>query len=65
MDAIIASTDFTDKVYTKNDADTAFVKTADLATKVAKKAVVDALIPELAKGADDNGIYTKKGVDDA
>ncbi|CAN2138984.1 Hypothetical protein WPAUFG295_08800 [Wolbachia pipientis] len=25
---------------------------------------MDALIPELAKGDDDNGIYTKKGVDD-
>ncbi|MDU8940511.1 collagen-like protein, partial [Wolbachia endosymbiont of Drosophila malagassya] len=42
-----------------------FLKTADLGTKVAEKAVVDALIPELAKGDDDNGIYTKKGVDDA
>ncbi|MBA8770514.1 hypothetical protein HCR16_05425 [Wolbachia pipientis] len=36
-----------------------------LAEEAAKKPVVDALIPELAKGADDQGIYTKKGVDDA
>ncbi|WP_265026180.1 collagen-like protein [Wolbachia endosymbiont (group A) of Bibio marci] len=41
------------------------VKTSELSAKVAEKAVVDALIPELAKGDDDKGIYTKKGVDDA
>lgn len=35
-----------------------------LAEEVAKKPVVDALIPELAKDDGATGIYTKKGVDD-
>ncbi|WP_147269145.1 hypothetical protein [Wolbachia endosymbiont of Cylisticus convexus] len=35
-----------------------------LAEEVAKKPVVDALIPELAKDDGTTGIYTKKGVDD-
>ncbi|WP_265016006.1 hypothetical protein [Wolbachia endosymbiont (group A) of Anoplius nigerrimus] len=53
VDAITASPDFTnkvyikadkaDEVYTKKAADTAFVKAKELATKVAEKAVMDAI----------------------
>lgn len=58
-----------DEVYTKADADTAFVKTTDLATKVAeevvKQPVVDVLVPALATvGTDDTKkVYTKGTVD--
>ncbi|QUI60227.1 hypothetical protein JKF54_04835 [Wolbachia endosymbiont of Spodoptera picta] len=54
-----------DEVYTKIAADTAFVKTTDLATKVAEQAVVDILVPALATvGTDDTKkVYTKGTVD--
>ncbi|WP_353274562.1 hypothetical protein [Wolbachia endosymbiont (group B) of Hofmannophila pseudospretella] len=58
-----------DEVYTKTAADTAFVKTIDLATKVAeevvKQPVVDVLVPALATvGTDDTKkVYTKGTVD--
>ncbi|OAL99983.1 MAG: hypothetical protein TV42_03000 [Wolbachia endosymbiont of Dactylopius coccus] len=53
------------KMYTRTAADTAFVKTTDLATKVAEQAVVDILVPALATvGTDDTKkVYTKGTVD--
>ncbi len=55
-------TDDTKKVYTKTEAGSTFLKTADLATKVAEKPVVDAI----TASADFTGnVYTKPAADAA
>ncbi|MCM1002627.1 hypothetical protein [Wolbachia pipientis] len=55
------------KVYTEQAVDDVFVKTEELATKIAEQAVVDVLVPALVTVGTDNTkkVYTQKAVDDA